>query len=445
MDTNLKKKASDLLQMAIDAGANQADVILSKGSQFSLSAQNNDIDKYKVSGSQVIGLRVIKDQKIGLSYTESLAEDAMQIAVNSALDNAQNSEANEFESIESKEEEFIFEAEGKTDNSSTSEKIEFVLGLEEKVKQADKRVTAVPYNGLSVSDSESYYLNSNNVFGFQAFKYLSCHTSALINENGNSSMHYHGEVGHSLKELNYKKCISESVFHASEWLKAKSLKTNNYDIIFTLDAFEQVFMCFSNIFSGKGAMDQVNPFREKIGKKILGGNLSLRDIPQYKDTFIKSYFDSEGFASTDLTLIEDGVLKSFYHNSVTAKFFKIPNTGHAARGAKSALGVSGNTKVISGGSLTDENLKQGSYFEIHSLQGLHSGANKISGEFSFAASGYFCENGKVLYPVKGVTVSGNFHKMLASIEQAGSAIHATGDKGFFAPLIKFEKVSVAGE
>ena len=51
----------------------------------------------------------------------------------------------------------------------------------------------------------------------------------------------------------------------------------------------------------------------------------------------------------------------------------------------------------------------------------------------------------MLYPVKGVTVSGNFHKMLANIEQAGSKVHATGDKGFFAPLIKFERVSVAGE
>ena len=92
----------------------------------------------------------------------------------------------------------------------------------------------------------------------------------------------------------------------------------------------------------------------------------------------------------------------------------------------------------------ETNTISGEYIEIHSLQGLHSGANAISGDFSFGASGYLCENGIRIKPIKGITVAGNYHKMLLDIKAIGDMLHTNGDKSFFAPKIMFNKISIAG-
>lgn len=445
MDNNLNLKCEALLQMAIDTGADACDVILSKGESFSLSAQNNEIDKYKVAGSQVIGLRVVKDSKIGLSYSESLDENSLQSIASAAIESAINSEINEYESISTSNQIYNFPSKFlKEESVSTQEKIDFCLNLEGEVRRRDSRVQSVPYNGYTESSSATMYLNSNSVRAYKSDYHQSCYTSALLQDGDKSSMHHHSSIARLFSELDAEQCISESLRHASLWMDATALKTGTYDIIFTPDVFSEIFHCFSSIFSGKTAMEKTNPFLDKLGKKIGSHSLTVKDLPLYENSFSKYYFDSEGVGRKDLTIIEDGILNSFYQNTVTAKFFKIKTTAHASRGAKSSLGISGTTKVISAGTNSDKDLKTSKYFEVHALQGLQSGANISSGDFSFAATGYLCRDGNIIHPVRGVTVSGNFYEMLLNINIIGQEILPTSERDFFAPLLRFENMSVAG-
>lgn len=444
MNTDLKNILTKIVDKTISAGANECDAIISKGSSFSLAAQNGDLEKYKVSGSQVIGVRAIADNKVGLAYTESLDESSLELAAQAAVANAKNSEVNEFESIQIIEGEHIYESQYEKDSASTEEKIDLCLKLESEVKARDSRVQSVPYNGFTESESEFYYLNNHGVSGFQSDYNQSIYTSALINEGETSGMHYQGAIGRKLSELDLEYCVSESLLHASEWLKGKPLSTGHYDIIFKTSIFGDLLGTFGTIFSARSAMEKTNPFADKIGQKVMNDKITISDLPQYKDTFSPEYFDAEGVAHKDLVLIQNGELHSFYHNTATANFFKTTTTGHATRGAKSPLSVSGTTKVISAGTISEEDIVAGEYFEVMSIQGLHSGANSASGEFSFAASGYLCRDGKRIQPVKGVTVSGNFYKMLLDVELLGDTIEATKYRHFFAPKIRFEKMSVAG-
>lgn len=444
MDTQLKENMQNLIDMTLRAGADSCDVILSKGESFSLSAQNEKIDKYQVSGSQVMGLRVIKDQKIGLAYTESMDRDALSFISQAAIENAKNGEVNPNETIEVNESEQINASEFSKDGASTTEKIDFCLSLESEVKARDSRVKVVPYNGFSETDYSLYYLNSLGTFTYDSEYYQSCYTSALINEGKESSMHYHSSMARNMADLDKEECIKESLEHASEWIKAMPLRTGEYDVIFTPDAFASVFGCFSNIFSAKAAMEKTNPFAERLGDQVMSDQVTIKDLPFYKDAFFKNFVDSEGRKHEDLTLVEGGELKSFYHNTATANFFKTTSTAHGKRGAKSPLTVAGTTKVIDAGKASESEWNAGEYFEIHALQGLHSGANATSGDFSMAASGYYMRDGKRVRPVKGVTVSGNFHKMMKDIKILGNEIKATTSRDFFAPILRFEKVSIAG-
>lgn len=445
MNTQIKNAMEKTLELAKKYGADQADVIVSAGESFSVSAQKGDIDKYKVSGARVLGIRSLKDERVGLSYTEAIDDDSLEIAVKKSLENAEASEKRPHEKIVVENSEGIRESEYKPDETSIDDKIKFALSLEEDVRKKESRVSSVPYNGLSESSSESYYMNSLNTFNYESEYYVSCYTSALIQDGANNSMHYASSIARSIKELDKNYCIEESLEHALQWLEAKSLPTKAYDVVFEVNAFASLFGCFGGIFSGKGAMDKVNPFADRLGQKIMSEEIVLWDRPNYEKAFFHSYFDSEGFEQKDLCLIENGELKTFYHNTATANYLNAESNARAARGAKSALGVSGTTKVFNPGKTAQADLTSGEYLEVLSMQGLHSGSDSYSGEFSFAASGYLCRDGKRVKPVKGVTVSGNFYQMMKNVKIIGDQVHTTHHNDFFAPSLRFEAMSVGGE
>ncbi len=445
MNNELKQNLEKIIEFAKKNGADSADAILNTGTSFSVSAQDGEIDKYKLSGSSVIGIRTIKDNKVGLSYTEAMDNESLEFAAKAAIENAINTDVDEYQKISIKSDgDLISESKFKKEDISTQEKIDFCLKLESEVQKRDKRVQAVPYNGLSEGESATYYLNSLGTFGFDTEYYTSCYTSALIHEGSDNSMHYHSSMGRKLADLNLEECVEESLLHASNWLGAQPIKTGAYDIIFTEDSLQTVLGSFGNMFSAKAAIEKTNPFAGKLGDKVAVEELSITDMPRYEKAFFHYEFDSEGVKREDLQLIENGKLNSFYHNSATANFYKTQTTGHASRGPKSAMGTGGTTKVIQPGKTSDSTITNGEYLEIHSLQGIHSGANAISGEFSFGASGYLCRDGKRITPVKGITVAGNFHRMLLNIKAIGDKIYATGDRGFFSPKIRFNQISIAG-
>ena len=442
------KLIEKVLDMAKSKGAKESEVLFAESSNFSLKANEGKLEEYKVSSSQVMGIRLGKDQKIGISYCEDMREESLSLMVEQALENSKYVKEDEFEEICVAHKDRVFADNEKTyreDNTPAEKKIELCLDLEKGIKAKDDSVKGAPYNGYSEGESASYIANSLGTLCFEKNRSFSCYTSALIEKDGKQSMHYHGSVGRVFNELNPNNCIEESFKHANSLLNAGPVATGQYDVIFSPDMLDDLFGVFSTMFSGKSSMDGVNPMREKLGQTIGVSGLSIKDCPQYVDGFNYSTFDDEGNLRKEFSLIENGVLKSFYHNSATAKFHSVENNASASRGPKGTLGVGGTQKIISLGSANEEEIKKDRYLNIVSLQGLHSGADPISGDFSFGASGYLCENGEVIEAVKGITVSGNFYQLLMEIGLIGNEMKSNAYGTFFSPEMRFSNLSVAGK
>lgn len=441
----MRNQIKTTIDMAMNAGAQECDVIVSAGDSLNLSALDGKLEKFKVAKASVFGVRVIKDKKVGLSYSESSDNDALAFAVKSALENATYSDNNEFESIRIKNSTDFIKNATEKDQSSIEEKIEFALKLESEIRKRDPRITAVPYNGLSVSESQNYYMNHLGTYTEEHENYLSAYTSALLKEGDITSMHYSPMQERSLNKMDLNQCIEETLEHAVNWLQAKPVTTGKYDVVFDTQVLSEILGAFSSCFSAKEAIEKTNPWENKLNEKVADVGFTMIDSPLYKDAFFKQHVDSEGMLRSDLTLIDNGVLKSFYHNTATANYYGTNSTGHASRGAKSALGVSGSNWLIKPGKSTKDEVTDGTYLEIIDVMGIGPGSDSVSGEFSFGASGYLCKNGKRIQPVKGITVAGNFNKLLNGIKCMGKDLEHNHSRGMFSPLIKFSELSVAGK
>jgi PmbA protein len=268
MDNTKKELLEQTISLAKKKGINDCDVILTEGKSFNLSVQNEDIDSYKVSGSHTIGIRVIKDNKVGLSYSEELASESLEKMIDKALANSEFARVNKFESIENKSTEIRSNSDKKTEDVSAEKLIELGKKLESEMKAKDSKISAVPYNGVSESESASYYMNSNGSFCFDEGYHLSCYTSALIKEGDKNSLHYKGALAHKFSELDYEKCIEESYKHAHAWLDASSLKSGKYPVIFSIDQLDSLIGAFQGIFSAKSRLEKSNPMSESLNKEL---------------------------------------------------------------------------------------------------------------------------------------------------------------------------------
>ncbi|MFT6070992.1 MAG: PmbA protein [Bacteriovoracaceae bacterium] len=437
----------DVLKIAKDKGV-AADCILNTNSLLSLKSEDQELSEHKVSSSLVLGVRVIKDKRVGTSYSESWDKESLHQMVDAAIGFSKYTKEEPLETIDLSRTDFLegtIDKVYKEDDSSLEEKINFCLSLESEVKKKDSAVKSTPYNNLSRSESENLYGNSLGTFCGQKTRSFSCFTSALIEKNNQQSMHYHVSVGRKLSELSLSEVVEESYLHANKLLGAGPIETGNYDIIFKTDELADLFSCFSGLLSGHSAMNDTNPWKNKVGEVLAMNEFSLLDDPSFEKGFSYTKFDNEGELTGKTTLIENGKLETFYHNSKTSKFFKVPNTFHAARSARGTLGVSGSNQIILPGSTLESDLKKERYFEVVKMQGLFSGADSVSGNFSFGASGYLKEGDDIITPVAGITISGNFFELLKEIKMMGSTTHSNSSRGFFSPAIRFGGLKIAGK
>ena len=75
---------------------------------------------------------------------------------------------------------------------------------------------------------------------------------------------------------------------------------------------------------------------------------------------------------------------------------------------------------------------------------LMSGANAISGNFSFGAAGFLCKDGERIQPVRQITVAGNFFEMLKQIRLIGGQQHWNWSRSCLMPSIRFSDVAISG-
>lgn len=434
-----------VLTMATDAAGAQADVMLQRGESLSLSAQNGKIDKTSVSSSQILGLRYIRDQRVGVSYTESFDEASLARLITNAANNARFAAQNPYEHIIVGGQSFVEDAPAynQPDSAPIQEKIALTLELESAVKK-DSRVKSSPYNGYADGVGEFYYGNHLGTRAYHRERSFTCGTSALASEGDKQAMFYDRSRARAFKDLDVQRIVRRTLDHAIPLLDAKPIPTGEYDVVFDINALRALLGCFASVFSAKAAKEGKTSWKDKLGAVVADKRITWRDLPAYGPAFSHSSFDDEGMARKDLTLIQSGVLQSFYHNTATAEFFKTHTTGHASRSPQGPLGVSGTQWVIEPGTEDDQALLSGRVLKVFNLQGLHSGTNAITGHISLGAEGFLLQDGKEIQPVKNITVAGNLFTLLQSVEAVGRTLQADTMDDFFSPMIRFKGLRIAG-
>lgn len=431
----------------VTALGGQADLILEVGKDLSFKVNAGELESHKVSQSRVFGTRVIVDDRIGIAYSESDDADALAMMVEQAIANAKVSkidphqqliERNDWCSVSLDHDRGIYVPESKSD----TQLLDALRALEADVLSQDT-IESCPYNGLSSSTYGCRIWSSLGLDVQMEESRCSAYAYALAQADGKNAMDGASQVGRQMSDLDLTKLAHEVRSRTTDMLDGTPIHSGRYDVIFSTDCLASLISIFSMAFSGKSAVDMLSPWRDKVGKAVAHSQFSLVDRP---DALGLGYtlFDSEGAAAKPTTIVAEGELRTLIHNSVTGKRLGIGSTGHGRRGPKSTLDVSAHQLSVLPGTQTLSQIKAGQTVELTHLTGMHSGANSISGDFSFGASGYLCRDGVRERPIRGVTVAGNYYEILHHLVLADDQ-HWNSSQSALLPTIRFQNLVISGE
>jgi TldD protein len=197
-------------------------------------------------------------------------------------------------------------------------------------------------------------------------------------------------------------------------------------------------------------------FSGKIGRKVASESVSVRDdatIPFKRGTFT---YDDEGTPSQSTTLVENGILKTYMYDLITARKDGRSSTGNGRRESyrQRPIPRMTNTLIVPGParaqdiiSATDKGLF------VRKMGG--GQVNTVSGDFMFEVSeGYLISNGEIKEPVRGASLIGNSLKVLTGIDlvanDLGYGLGTCGKDGQGAPIsdaqptLRLREITVGG-
>ncbi|PID45739.1 MAG: Zn-dependent protease [Proteobacteria bacterium] len=445
VENTLVAASEQVFERANAAGAD-ADLIVLENESLSLKANEGELEEHTVSNTRTFGVRVIKDNKVGIAYSEAGDQESLVWMVDQALQNATFSTEEPHEKILNdpqslRSDDAIFCPQ---DDSTVEEKIDMVLALEQGL--LDKAlIKSAPYNGVAESFGSRYIFSSAGLDAASRSRMVYAYAYALAEDGEKNAMKGTGQMSRLTCDLNIPELVETVADLSLNMLEGRPVPSKHYDVIFDRECQVGLFSVFTMVLSGKAAKDGINPWREKLGQQVADSRLQLWDKPRLMDGFGYSLFDDEGTATMDVPFIVDGMFQNMMHNSVTASHFGVKTTGHASRGVRSPLGVGHHQLFVEQGEAGQAELLAGDYLEVTSMQGLHSGANPISGDFSLGAAGYLCRDGQRIQPVRGITVAGNFYKMLNHIACIGDETYWNWQRSACMPAIRFADLAISGE
>ncbi len=427
----------------------ESEIYLNRSKNFEIRLYKGEVDYYEENEEYGIAFRGEHNDKMGYSYTEKIDESIIK----SVLDNAKN---NAFVMEEEKEEIFGGSNNYKTlrpltgiyDHDSQL-KINLLKSIEEKIYKFDDRIRNINYciyadekTGEQIINSKNLDLNYVNDIGY-------IYISVVAEEKGEVHTATNYKLFRNIDEVDPDNFAQKIVEDAVNQFGAKPIESDKYPIILRNEVVIDILSTFGSTLSAENVQKGLSLFKGKLKEKVASSKVTVVDDPFYEKGYRRVPFDSEGAAAQYKEVIKEGKLTTFLHNLKTAKKAEVETTGNAYRAShKSKISISPTNMYLKKGDNTFENLltELNEGLIIEDVQGLHSGANQVSGEFSLSARGFYVVNGEIKRPVEQITISGNFLQLLKDIKLLGNdfkmGLPSSGHIG--SPSVLIEGLDVSG-
>ncbi len=436
----LQQLARDVLAHAEKNGASACEVDVSDGFGQSVTVRRGEIETIEYNRDKAIAVAVYLGQRKGQASTSDFSPTALRETVDAALNIARFTAADPCAGLPAAEllaiaserlpsldlyHPWLLSVEGAVELAQRCEQAAFAVGPQLSNSE-----------GASVSTQEGHFISANSlgfIGGYPTSRhYLSCSMIAGENERMQRDDWY--SIARDPQAIGSAESIGEhAARRALSRLGARKIKTCKVPVLFEAPLASSLIGHFVHAVSGGSLYRKTSFLVDSLGKRVFSKKLQISERPHLAGALASSYFDSDGVATHDRELVVDGRLQGYFLSAYTARKLGMVTTANAG---------GCHNLIVRPGKRDFRGLlkKMGRGLLVTELLG--HGVNYVTGDYSRGAAGYWIEDGKIAYPVEGITIAGNLRDMFRNIAAVGNDVLVRGSKQVGSLLV--EQMKIAG-
>ena len=427
MKNSLSESAQQLLDIAKQAGAHSADVLMVDGTSVSIDVREGELEHAERAEGVDIGLRVIQGDRQASVSISDLSKNAMEQMAERCIAMANEAPRDPYCGLATSQE---FAADWNAEQlelfdpspAPTAEYLKEMAARAEASALSIKGVSKAQGASSSLSDMSIHLATSN---GFSGGYRRTSHSISCVAISGEGLNMERDWCGESHSHYGAVPTPEEIGCLAGERAVARTgavrPPTGFFPVLFDERVSSSLIGHLVAAINGASIVRGSSWLKNYLGEQILPSNVSLFEDPSRKSMAGSKPFDAEGLLAKPRHVIKNGILEGWTLDLSTAKQLDMKSTANASRGVGSAPSPSSGNLQLSEGNETKEDLiaKMGTGLIVTSMIG--STINPNTGDYSRGASGFWVENGQIVGPVNECTIAGNLLEMLKRIIPANDA------------------------
>jgi TldD protein len=410
-----------------------------------------------------VGVRANSGEKTGFAYSDEIILPALTQAATAARSIAKGGETKKIQAWQKQSVPALYSANNPLASLSEQDKVDLLRTIDTYARKIDPRVTQVTVSLAGVHDIVLVVADDGNMAA-DVRPLVRLNVSVIVEEKGRRERGSFGGGGrvdytYFLKENRTTQYAQEAVRQALINLQAVDAPAGTMPVVLGpgwsgVLLHEAVGHGLEGDFNRKGT----STYSNRIGEKVASSLCTIVDDGTLAERRGSLTVDDEGTPTQCTTLIENGILKGYMQDKLSARLMKMPATGNGRRESYAHIPMPRmtNTYMLAGKSDPQEiiaSVKKGIY-----AANLGGGQVDItSGKFVFSTSeAYLIENGKITHPVKGATLIGNGPDAMNKVSMVGndlqldSGVGTCGKDGQSVPVgvgqptLKIDEITVGG-
>lgn len=419
----------DLASRLADRAApgEQVEVFVGREHETSVRVYEGDVEHFTSAQTEGAGIRVIREGRTGFAYTGVLDERSLDECLAEARDNVAFGEVDEWAALPDPDGVTPVELDLWRDALlavPTERKIELALELERLTLARDPRVVV---QGSDYSDVWAEVAVASSTGVRSATRETACYVyvDTMAVDGDDTQTGWAFSVGRDPSELDAERTAREGAEKATRMLGATKPASRRLTVVLDPFVTAQLLGVLSSTLNGEAVLKGRSLFANRVGEEVAAPIVTLVDDATNPLAFTAAAVDGEGLATRRNALIGDGVLRGFVHSSYSGRRSGAASTGNAVRGSyKSSPGCGCLALQLAPGTRSQAELVAGvdDGLLVQTVQGLHSGVNPVSGDFSTGAEGLLISNGTLGAPVRELTIASTLQRMLLDVVDVGGDV-----------------------
>ena len=440
--------AEEMLSYALAAGAQAAEVLVRDGSELEVKVRLGEPELIKEAGSRALGLRVLRDHRVAVTYSSDFAPAAMRQFARESVELCELAEPDPLADLPERHE-MAREVRDLDLWDETALSLDAAQALrlarqgEQAALQLDRRVTNSDGAVVGRVMGATAFASSAGFSGGYRGTSLSLVVAPVCDDADGKKRngHYWTAARFTSGLLDPEAVGLEAARRTLAKLGSRKIATCQVPAVFAPEAARALLGQLAAVVSGGAVWRKSSYLAAREGTAVASPLVTVVDDPLRRRAPGSRPFDGEGLAARPNVVVSEGVLRTFLCDVYSARKLGRGSTGSAGRGVGGGPHVSTSNFVLLAGKTPPaelERVAKGLY--VTDLMGF--GFNPVTGDWSQGANGFWIDNGSRVHPVSEITISINFDDLWKSIDGVGDDLDTRSSVQ--SPSLRVSSITVAG-